>query len=82
MNAWNLSHLHGLGGDFLLAEPVDDDVGGHAGHTQHPALWAPGQGLDGKRVLLHFICAGLLLLAASPLKHLGSLQLVQHLKHY
>lgn len=78
---WSITHLHDFSCDFLLAEPVDDDMGGHSGHTQHPALWAPGQGLDGKRVLLHNVRARLLLLGASSLKNFGCLQLVEHLQH-
>lgn len=79
---FSFTHLNNLSGDFLFAKPIDDDVGRHPGHTQHPALGAPGQGLDGKRVLLYYFCVCFLLLATSLLKHLGSLQLIQHLKHY
>lgn len=77
----SITHLHNFSGEFLFAEPVDDNVGRYPGHTEHPALGAQGQGLDGKRVLLYYICTWLLLLTTSPLKDLGSLQLVQHLKH-
>lgn len=79
---WLFTHLHNFSGDFLFAEAIDDNVGRHPGHTEHPALGAPGQGLDGKRVFLYYFCVCLILLTASPLKNLGSLQLVQHLKHY
>lgn len=76
-----ITHLHNFSGDFLLAKPVDDNMGRYPSHTEHPALRAPGEGLDGIRVLLYYICIWLLLLTPSPLKDLGSLQLVQHLKH-
>lgn len=75
-------NLHNFSGDFLFAEPIDENVGGHPGDTEHPALRAPGHGLDGKRVLLYYVGVGLLLLTASLLKNLGSLQLVEHLEHY
>lgn len=76
-----MTYLHIFSGDFLFAEPVDDNMGRDPGHTEHPALGAPGQSLDGEWVLLYNICIWLLLLPTSPLKDLGSLQFVQHLKH-
>ena len=38
--------------------------------------------MDGKRVFIYDVRIWLLLLTAGPLEHLGSLQLVQYLKHY
>lgn len=82
-SSWKMTgYLHDFSGDFLFAEPIDDDMGGDSGHTEHPALRAPGQSLDGKRILIYYVCARLLLLTTRFLKHLGSLQLVQYLKHY
>lgn len=75
-------YLYDLSHDLLLAESVDDDVGGHSGHTQHSALGTPRHQLDGERILVHDLSVRFLLLAARFLEHLGRLELVQHLEHY
>lgn len=76
------SYRNLLCGYFLFAEPVNNDVSRDSSHTQHAALRAPGQTLDGKRVFIHYVSTGLLLLVTGFFKHLGCFQLVQHLQHY
>lgn len=74
-----MSTHHDLRVGFILAESVEDDVGGDAHHAEDATLRAPADHLDGEGVLLHqvgratFTCLRLL-------KDFGGLQLVEHLQ--
>lgn len=75
-------YLHHLGRDLQLAESVDEDVGRHPRHAQHPALGAPGHDLNGEGVLVRHLHAALVLLGSASVKHLGCFEFVEHLEHY
>lgn len=70
---------HNLRVGLVLAEAVEDDVGGDAHHAEDATLWAPADHLDGEGVLLHQVgCSTFTHLGL--LKHFGGLQLVEHLQ--
>lgn len=78
---WKLlsSTHHYLRVGVVFAEPVEDDVGRNAHHTEETAMWAPADHLNGVGVLLYQL-ARPTVSRLGLLKHLGRLQLVQHLQ--
>ena len=78
----SVAHLHHLSGRLQFTEAADDNVGRHPADAQHAALGAPGQELNGERVFVPHVAAGLVVPGPVSVKRLGCFQLIENLEHY